>query len=283
MRTLGLFALGLVFFSSVTALAATQETGAASLSVLPGYEQASNDADEYKEFDAHDMWDGKRWVSREGRYTKRFYTLKEGANRASPLQIGRNFANALKAAGATVLFQGATEAPDRNEYLGHDYHVYAKATQAGKTVWFLCMAGQDGVDYEIRAIEEQAMVQGITASDMAAALAKDGFISLDIHFDTAKATIKPESQSIVDQIAQLLKSDAKLKVSIEGHTDNAGTPAGNKKLSTDRAKAVVSAVAAKGVAANRMTSVGWGQDKPVADNRTEEGRAKNRRVEVVKK
>ena len=91
----------------------------------------------------------------------------------------------------------------------------------------------------------------------------------------------PRCSSVVDQIAELLKSSAKLKVSIEGHTDNVGTAAGNKKLSSDRAKAVLDAVSAKGIAAARMTSVGWGQDKPVADNRTEEGRAKNRRVEII--
>jgi outer membrane protein OmpA-like peptidoglycan-associated protein len=72
-------------------------------------------------------------------------------------------------------------------------------------------------------------------------------------------------------------------VSIEGHTDNTGTAQGNKALSEERAKAVVAAVAAKGVAAARMGAVGWGQDKPVADNGTEAGRARNRRVEVVKK
>jgi outer membrane protein OmpA-like peptidoglycan-associated protein len=80
-----------------------------------------------------------------------------------------------------------------------------------------------------------------------------------------------------------MKSHPDLKLSIEGHTDNVGTPASNKTLSEQRAKAVLDAVVKLDVAANRMTALGWGQDKPIADNRSEDGRAKNRRVEIVKK
>ena len=127
------------------------------------------------------------------------------------------------------------------------------------------------------------MTQDVTAGDMLAALNKDGRITLSIHFDTGKATIKPESQKIVNEIAALLKGNSGIQVSIEGHTDNTGTPQGNRSLSEARAKAVVEAVAGLGVEASRMSAVGWGQDKPIADNATEDGRAKNRRVEVVKK
>jgi len=95
--------------------------------------------------------------------------------------------------------------------------------------------------------------------------------------------IKPESQGIVEQIAALLKANPDLKLSIEGHTDNVGTPQGNKTLSEQRAQSVMNAVVGRGIAAVRLSAVGWGQDKPVADNRSEEGRAKNRRVEIVKK
>jgi len=115
------------------------------------------------------------------------------------------------------------------------------------------------------------------------ALNKDGFIALYINFDTGKSNIKPESMGIIEQIAAVLKAHPELKVSIEGHTDNVGTPQSNKTLSQQRARSVVNAVAQKGIAADRMTAVGWGQEKPVADNRSEEGQAKNRRVEVVKK
>jgi len=80
-----------------------------------------------------------------------------------------------------------------------------------------------------------------------------------------------------------LKSKPGLKLSIEGHTDNQGAPASNKVLSHNRAKAVIKAVTEAGIKAARMSPMGWGQEKPVADNRTEDGRAKNRRVEIVKK
>ena len=140
-----------------------------------------------------------------------------------------------------------------------------------------------GTVYDLTILEVGEMAQEVTAGDMLAALNKDGRIALSIHFDTGKATIKPESQKIVGEIAALLKGNPGLQVSIEGHTDNTGTPQGNKTLSDERAKAVAAAVVAMGVEASRLSAAGWGQDKPVADNATEEGRAKNRRVEVVKK
>jgi outer membrane protein OmpA-like peptidoglycan-associated protein len=127
------------------------------------------------------------------------------------------------------------------------------------------------------------MTQEITANLMWEKLQKEGFISLQINFDTNKAVIKPESLPLIKQIVDLMKGQPSLKVSIEGHTDNQGTAAANKVLSLDRAKAVAAAVAAEGVKADRMSAVGWGQEKPIADNRTEDGRAINRRVELVKK
>jgi OOP family OmpA-OmpF porin len=82
---------------------------------------------------------------------------------------------------------------------------------------------------------------------------------------------------------KLLKDNPGLKVGIEGHTDSTGTPARNKTLSQQRAESVVSALVKAGIDAKRLSTAGWGQDKPIADNKTEEGKAKNRRVEIVKK
>ena len=141
----------------------------------------------------------------------------------------------------------------------------------------------DGRTINLTIPEQKAMEQEITANDMWQTLQKDGFMSLYINFDTNKATIKPESAGIIDQIIELMKSQPGLKLSIEGHTDSQGSSESNKSLSLNRSKALIKAVSEGGIDASRMSAVGWGQEKPVADNRTEEGRAKNRRVEIVKK
>ena len=233
-----------------------------------------------KEFDGFkfptgkDVGDETHMQAVEGKLFDISYEKDEGSPEVSLLAIARNFENALKKIGATLVAK--TVEPGNNYSF-----ITAKIAKPGSEIWVL-LTGSDG-EYRLNIVEKQAMEQVIQANDMYAALQKDGFIALDIHFDTGKATIKADSQDLVAQIAELLKGNPSLKVSLEGHTDNKGTPAGNKKLSEDRAKAVVAAVAAKGIASARMVAVGWGQEKPVADNRTEEGRAKNRRVEVVKK
>jgi OmpA-OmpF porin, OOP family len=139
-----------------------------------------------------------------------------------------------------------------------------------------------GTDYQLYIIEKQIMEQVIQASEMLQAINANGFIALDILFDTGKSTIKKESIAIIEQIYEMLRTNASLKVSIEGHTDNTGTPAGNKSLSESRAKAVMDVLVAKGIDKSRLFYKGWGEEKPVADNRTEEGKAKNRRVEIIK-
>jgi len=206
----------------------------------------------------------------EGQKTLINYYLSEGQPTPSELQILRNYANAVKAIGGAVIYQS-------------DIYISLKIVKGASQVWVAVAPANNGTVYSVTILEIGEMTQDVTAGDMLAALNKDGRIALSIHFDTGKATIKPESQRIVAEIAALLMANPGLQVSIEGHTDNTGTPQGNKSLSDDRAKAVVAAVVGQGVEAARMSAVGWGQDKPVADNATEEGRAKNRRVEVVKK
>lgn len=103
-----------------------------------------------------------------------------------------------------------------------------------------------------------------------------------VYFDTGKAEIKPESDTTLAEIAKLLNANATMKLHVVGHTDNVGTQASNLELSKLRAAAVVSALVTKHkIAAARIDSAGVGPLAPVATNRTEEGRAKNRRVELV--
>jgi outer membrane protein OmpA-like peptidoglycan-associated protein len=108
-------------------------------------------------------------------------------------------------------------------------------------------------------------------------------ITYAITFDIGKANIKPESMTEINRIAQLMKDNGDLKFEVQGHTDNTGTVAGNQKLSEQRAQAIVNKLVEMGIEANRLSAKGMGQSAPLADNSTDEGRAKNRRVEFVKK
>lgn len=105
-----------------------------------------------------------------------------------------------------------------------------------------------------------------------------------IYFDTDKAVLKPESNVTLSEIAKLLAAEPSLSLSVVGHTDNVGTPAHNQKLSEARAKAVVKALTQQHkIDTKRLTASGKGATQPLAGNETEEGRAKNRRVELIKR
>ncbi len=209
----------------------------------------------------------------EGDKTVIEYSLKEGINPPSALQIIRNYGNAVKSLGGTQLYQDA----------GGTGSATFKLVKNNREIWVSITTYNSNTLIQLTILEKGEMVQEITADAMYNALNKDGFMALYINFDTGKFDIKPDSMPIIDQIAALMKAHADLKISIEGHTDNVGTPASNKTLSEQRAKSVMNAVVQKGIAAGQLSAVGWGQDKPIADNRSEDGRAKNRRVEIVKK
>ena len=233
-----------------------------------------------KDFDAYSFFDGKKLVSVEGKLYRTTYWLKDDVTKApSELQIRRNFTTAIKSQGGKVLFEGTSELFEDTR--SSSTIVTGTAGKGGKELWIEVWPGDR--EYTLTVVEKELMRQDVTASDMLEAINKDGFIALDIHFDTGKATIKPESQPVVDQIVALLKENGSLKLSIEGHTDNVGDAKSNNTLSENRAKSVMSAIVGAGVSAARLAAAGFGAERPVADNRTEEGKAKNRRVELVKK
>ena len=108
------------------------------------------------------------------------------------------------------------------------------------------------------------------------------FVTYGITFDVGKSTIKPESMGEINRIVQLMNENPTLKFSVEGHTDSTGNAASNQTLSEQRSQAIVNKLVELGIAKDRLTAVGKGQNSPIADNNTDEGRAKNRRVEFVK-
>ena len=235
-----------------------------------------------QEFTDYRFYNGKDCTSVEGKKYFRTYSLKEGAKQGSDLQISRNYSNSIKSMGGTIIFDGECSGANCAENCGGRMLV-GKVIKGGSELWVEVAPFNEGNDYYLTVIVKETMKQDVTASNMLDALTRDGHIALYINFDTGKATMRPESKPIITQIVEMLKGNPGLKVNVEGHTDNVGSPASNKTLSDERAKTVVAAIVAQGVDAKRLSALGHGQDKPIADNKTEEGRAKNRRVELVKK
>ena len=107
-------------------------------------------------------------------------------------------------------------------------------------------------------------------------------ITYGITFDTGKATLKPQSMGTINEIYKIMTDHPELKFSVEGHTDNTGNQASNQTLSESRALAVMDKLSEMGISKSRLATKGHGQNAPVSDNNSDEGRAKNRRVEFVK-
>ena len=247
------------------------------------------------------------------------YTYLAPAGR-TPAELFRNYQLEFQRLGLTPLYQkGAGErgwfGPALNQAADEDqlgqilaYNesqervLVAKSKDAKPTYYYLFVTSyRDGVIplrlqgsvakersiAELIVIAPQAMEENMTllnAADMSQALADAGKVSLyGINFDTDKDTLRPDSEPTLKEIGKLLAENPGLRIHVVGHTDDQGKPDYNLDLSRRRAAAVTQALTSTyGVAANRLDSFGCGPYAPAASNDSEEGRAKNRRVELVK-
>jgi OmpA-OmpF porin, OOP family len=200
------------------------------------------------------------------------YKLKQGAQQPGDLKVVRNIQDALKKIGGKVVFEG--ERP---------WSSTIKIEKSGKETWVEVRAWP--TLYRLTIVEREVMKQEVQAN--AEAMGNDidatGHVSIyGIYFDTGKAEIKPESDAAIAEIAKLLKTNSALKVYVVGHTDNTGSFDANMQLSKDRASAVTNSLVSKyGIVASRLKAYGVSSLSPIASNKTEEGKAKNRRVELV--
>ena len=227
-----------------------------------------------KDFDTHEMRDAKLEPFQvEGHVTQILYVIQPGAKEPSRAQVLRNYENAIKAIGGKVL------------YSDYDGSSFLTVVKDGKEIWVEVSAY---VTFQIQlfVIEKQAMAQEIVANAdvFKSDLASTGHAAVyGIYFDTSKAVVKPESQPALAEIAKLLAANPGLKLHVVGHTDSVGTVEANLKLSQARAEAVVQELVTRyHVAPARLRGYGVSSLAPVAPNDSDAGRAKNRRVELVK-
>jgi OmpA-OmpF porin, OOP family len=246
-------------------------------------------------FDRYEFFDGQKLVAIEGRRMSAKFIGKG----ASFFQVKKNYETVLKGLGGVTVFEGKGDkleaAKTKFESGTHrginllrydEMGVYFLRT-ADKEIWVeVYRPYPNDDDYWLTVVEKKALtvtLQAMPAEDMKKALDANGRVALYINFDTNKATLKPDASATVAQIVKLLSANPALKVTVEGHTDNVGKPADNLQLSSARANTVVGALMTQGIAFDRLEPKGFGQTRPLADNATEDGRAKNRRVELVKR
>ena len=239
------------------------------LSRMPGFyisDYSEKDFDSYAP--TYPVKEGEHW---DGKFTKIYYTLKTGARKVSMVQIARNYANAIKKLGGQIL-------SDQERVIS------GKIQKGGAVTYIEAAAFNDGENYHLVVVEAKPMEQEVTAdaAALSQSIASSGKAAVyGVYFDTGKSIVKPESEPTLAEIVKLLNQNATLKLYVVGHTDNVGALDMNLKLSADRAEAVVKALVGRGISASRLKSAGAGPYSPETSNATEDGRAKNRRVELV--
>jgi OOP family OmpA-OmpF porin len=260
--------------------------------LIEGYRRGAHDNKDV-EFDRYEFFDGTKIIPIEGRLA----TIAADGSKASAFQVFKTYEALVTGMGGVKVFEGKGEDMDivRQEFsdMRHRSPVYG-TDQMGiymvrtpdSEIWVEAYINPNHRGpYYLTVVEKKALevkASLLPAEEMKKELDAKGHVALYINFDFDKADIKPESQPIIEQIVKLLKNNPSVNLTVEGHTDNIGTPVYNKQLSEARAKSVVGALTAQGIEAQRLKAAGYGQDKPIADNSTDGGRAKNRRVELVK-
>lgn len=204
------------------------------------------------------------------------------------LKIVRNYENALKQIGFTTIVVTKGDKVDIPSVGQGDVFGAFRLEKDGVPKIYVNVKAVTDTTYvwsHVLIVEPTAMEQEYVAGagELYDGLKKSGRIAVyGITFDTGKALLQPASEKVLEEVRKLLDEHADLKLRIEGHTDNVGSAASNQTLSMARAAAVKTWLVEQGIEDGRLNSAGFGDTKPVAPNDSEDGRAKNRRVELVK-
>ncbi|HFK5545477.1 TPA: OmpA family protein [Elizabethkingia anophelis] len=236
----------------------------------------------------------------EGKVWKANVVVKEGSSEQWTLPyFEKSFDEAITAVGGVKIFDGhitneeyekySKQATNLGEdgdvgYAGENIKVYVIRRKDQGNI-FIQLTG-NSASGKINILQEEGFKQTITlvkSDEIKKQLDEKGKAVLHINFDTDKATLKPDGSDAVKEIVKVLNTDKTLKIAINGYTDNSGNADHNLKLSDARAQSVKGEITKAGIADDRLSAKGFGQQSPIADNNTEEGKAQNRRVELVKK
>ena len=240
---------------------------------MPGYRITGYNEHDFNVYDDFYIEKGKN-ISVEGHTYNINYGLNKGVKPASGPQVLRNYKNAVKKAGGSVVYEEGS-------------NLYLKLVKDNRVTWVRVNASGDAYSYFVWIIEEAEMEQDIIvdANSMMGDINEQGRVALyGIYFDFNKTEVNPESDPTLKEIAKLLSDNPSLNLFVVGHTDNTGDFKYNMELSQGRAEAVVKALVLKyNVDSKRLKSAGVGPLAPFTTNDTEEGKTKNRRVELIKK
>ena len=262
-----------------------------------GYRESGGRHTTQVDFGQVALWVGDRFHIAEGQvYATGIRADRSSGKQYSGLEVARNLEHAVTLAGGVEVFAGEIprDVRDDAETVMHAWPTEAKCRinspvqvfalrRDDGNVWVRTCTAQNFAGMIVVREQPLEVTSSLTpATEMAEQLASAGRVAVQVNFATDSADILPDSQPQLDQMRQLLDGDPALRLSINGHTDATGDAAYNQRLSEQRAQAVVDALAAGGVDPSRLEARGHGQSQPVADEDTEQGRARNRRVELIK-
>ena len=242
---------------------------------------------------------GTNFYPAEGRVTTLWFAMAESGKNFNQYVFDKSMDAYILGLGAKLLFKGTVPRELRDELkktdkdaeyrymvsgVGSDDPVRFYAFKQKEKKLMIQVSSNSAASYVkfVELKEFKQTIQKYSAEGMKKDIDATGKAIVNINFDTDKSTLKADGQDVVNQIVALLKGAPALKLSIEGHTDNTGSAERNKALSAERSNAVMLALVSTGIDKGNLKSAGFGADKPLVANDSEENKAKNRRVELVK-
>jgi OmpA-OmpF porin, OOP family len=215
----------------------------------------------------------------EGTVTEILYSFSgsDETNLPSKLQVVKNYESAILKMGGKKIYSRTSQS---DEWIGATFHLLKDGNEYWLGIYNL--KNNPVNEFTFVLLKKEVMKQEIEANEMFDKINIGEALTLYINFETGKSSILTDSQNIINELYNMLSENLTLKIIIEGHTDNVGKAITNKLLSEQRAESVKDVLVKKGISQERIQTVGYGQEKPIAENTSESGKAKNRRVEIKK-